>query len=195
VVVPGRQFPVSILYTPEPEPEFLDAALIACLQVSSNICSNIIVLFDRCGLAQIHEEEEPGGVLVFLPGQEEIESLTLLLQDHLPSVHPQHPLTVAPQASSSVDVTEEQDGSKTVGVANLRDFLIRPLYAAMPPDEQLRVFEPAPQGVRKFILATNIAETSVTISGVKYGESLPFSPTSSHAPLPPSLHQWWTQDL
>jgi ATP-dependent RNA helicase DHX8/PRP22 len=50
----------------------------------------------------------------------------------------------------------------------LQDFEICPLYAALPPDEQMRVFEPSPPGVRKFILATNIAETSVTISGIKY---------------------------
>ena len=50
-----------------------------------------------------------------------------------------------------------------------RDYEIRPLYAALPPDEQLDAFRPAPAGVRKFILATNIAETSVTISGIKYG--------------------------
>jgi HrpA-like RNA helicase len=47
----------------------------------------------------------------------------------------------------------------------LKDFDIRPLYAAMPPDEQLSAFASAPIGVRKFVLSTNIAETSVTISG------------------------------
>ena len=55
-----------------------------------------------------------------------------------------------------------------VNIDNLNDFVIRPLYAAMPPDEQLKVFNPVKPGVRKFILSTNIAETSVTISGVKY---------------------------
>ena len=50
-----------------------------------------------------------------------------------------------------------------------KDYEISPLYAALPPDEQLRAFRPAAPGVRKFILATNIAETSVTISGIKYG--------------------------
>ena len=43
-----------------------------------------------------------------------------------------------------------------------------PLYAALPPDEQLRAFQPAAPGERKVILATNIAETSVTIGGVRF---------------------------
>ncbi len=52
------------------------------------------------------------------------------------------------------------------------DFVIYPLYAAMPPDEQLKVFQPSPKGKRKFVLSTNVAETSVTISGIKYGKIL-----------------------
>ena len=43
-----------------------------------------------------------------------------------------------------------------------------PLYAALPPAKQMQALRPAPAGVRKVILATNIAETSVTIDGVVY---------------------------
>ena len=44
----------------------------------------------------------------------------------------------------------------------------RPLFAALSPEAQLRAFAPAPSHARKAILATNIAETSVTVSGVRY---------------------------
>ncbi len=43
-----------------------------------------------------------------------------------------------------------------------------PIFASMPTDQQNKVFEPAPPDTRKVILATNIAETSITISGIKY---------------------------
>ena len=46
--------------------------------------------------------------------------------------------------------------------------LIYPLYAALPPDQQLLVFTPTPPNSRKVILSTNIAESSVTIQGIKY---------------------------
>jgi len=46
--------------------------------------------------------------------------------------------------------------------------LVCPIFAALPPTQQLKVFEPAPPNARKVILATNIAETSITINGIKY---------------------------
>lgn len=42
------------------------------------------------------------------------------------------------------------------------------MYAALPPGQQLKIFSPAPPDSRKCILATNIAETSITIPGIKY---------------------------
>ncbi|KAJ5289727.1 Siderochrome iron transporter 2 [Penicillium atrosanguineum] len=45
---------------------------------------------------------------------------------------------------------------------------VLPLFAALPQIAQQRVFQPAPPRTRKIILATNIAETSVTVSGVRY---------------------------
>jgi len=43
-----------------------------------------------------------------------------------------------------------------------------PLYAALPPNEQIRVFESPPKYTRKVVVATNIAETSVTVDGIVY---------------------------
>ncbi|KXZ53924.1 hypothetical protein GPECTOR_6g842 [Gonium pectorale] len=59
-------------------------------------------------------------------------------------------------------------GDPSVGGAAPRELLVLPIYAALPPEQQMKVFEPAPPGTRKAILATNIAETSITIPGVRY---------------------------
>lgn len=46
------------------------------------------------------------------------------------------------------------------------DIMVCPLYGLLPPDEQRRTLMPAPTGMRKIVLATSIAETSLTIEGV-----------------------------
>ena len=42
------------------------------------------------------------------------------------------------------------------------------IYAGLSTDEQMRVFQPAPRGYRKVVVATNIAESSITIDGIVY---------------------------
>lgn len=45
---------------------------------------------------------------------------------------------------------------------------VLPLYSQLPTKEQMKVFEPVPEGSRLIVLATNVAETSLTIPGIKY---------------------------
>ncbi len=115
---------------------------------------------------KIHEEEDEGGVLVFLPGQDDIESLHLLLEEQLPSVIPRRKVS-DPQLQSSIEPFARPIMTATTD--SIRDYVIYPLYASMPAEEQLKAFLPPQTGIRKFVLSTNIAETSVTISGLKYG--------------------------
>lgn len=76
---------------------------------------------------------------MFLPGQEDIESL-----------------------DKSIQLYAKRLPQDTPGI------LTCPLYASLPASQQQQIFVPAPKGMRKVILATNIAETSVTIPGVRY---------------------------
>ena len=46
--------------------------------------------------------------------------------------------------------------------------MICPIYANLPSEMQAKIFEPTPEGARKVVLATNIAETSITIDGVVF---------------------------
>eukprot|EP01132_Coremiostelium_polycephalum_P010062 gene10062-12334_t len=85
------------------------------------------------------EEEEGGDILVFLTGREEIDNLEKLLLDRIPRLPP-----------------------------DAKQLLVCPIYAAMPQEQQMKVFEKAPKGARKVVIATNIAETSLTINGIRY---------------------------
>jgi HrpA-like RNA helicase len=145
IQIPGRQYPVQILYTKEPQEDYIDAAL--------------------CATLQIHEESDDGDILVFLPGQEEIEDLALLLRSHLDE---RANLT----KSLTGDVVQSLSGigtdfSNSANVIN--GVLVCVLYAALPADIQMLAFQPNPKGcTRKIILSTNLAETSVTLAGIRY---------------------------
>jgi pre-mRNA-splicing factor ATP-dependent RNA helicase DHX15/PRP43 len=62
----------------------------------------------------------------------------------------------------------EQEGDKVGKI------LVVPLYSTLPPNQQQRIFDPAPpknrKGIpgRKIVVATNIAETSITMDGIVY---------------------------
>ncbi|KAF9646866.1 P-loop containing nucleoside triphosphate hydrolase protein [Thelephora ganbajun] len=87
----------------------------------------------------IHTRNAPGDILVFLTGREEIERCLQYLSEIVPQL---------PQ--------------------NLPALSALPLYSGLGTAEQLQVFAPTQPGTRKVIIATNIAETSVTINGIKY---------------------------
>ncbi|KAF2682165.1 P-loop containing nucleoside triphosphate hydrolase protein [Lentithecium fluviatile CBS 122367] len=85
----------------------------------------------------IHANEPDGDILVFLTGREEIDDAIDMIADRIVDLAP---------------------GSKTLQPL--------PLYAGLPTDQQMYVFQPAAENTRKVIIATNIAEASVTIEGI-----------------------------
>lgn len=118
--IEGRQHPIQMMYAVEQQKDYVHAALVTIMQ--------------------LHQEMPPGGdILVFLTGQDEIESLAKLVTDCAQHCTP-----------------------------DCMELLVCPMFAALPSQHQMKVFISAPSGKRKVILATNIAETSITIPGVKY---------------------------
>uniref|UniRef100_A0A673LUA8 RNA helicase n=1 Tax=Sinocyclocheilus rhinocerous TaxID=307959 RepID=A0A673LUA8_9TELE len=94
----------------------------------------------------VHTNEAAGDILVFLTGQSEIEKACDLL----------------------FEKAEILDYRYDVHDQTVEGLLILPLYGSMPTDQQRQIFQPAPKGVRKCVVATNIAATSLTIDGISY---------------------------
>lgn len=91
-------------------------------------------------VCQANQSEPTGDILAFLPGQDEIEKVVQRLNDLAPELPKEAPLIVA-----------------------------LPLYASLASTAQQKAFEPLPgKNRRKVICATNIAETSLTVPGVRY---------------------------
>lgn len=119
-MIPGRMFPVDIYYTKSPEADYVDAAVVTVLQIHVSQPLN-------------------GDILVFLTGQEEIETAAEILTQR----------------------------TRNLG-SRIKELMICPVYANLPSEQQAKIFEKTPKGTRKVVLATNIAETSLTIDGICY---------------------------
>uniref|UniRef100_A0A803QHH0 RNA helicase n=1 Tax=Cannabis sativa TaxID=3483 RepID=A0A803QHH0_CANSA len=132
--VEGRGFTVQIQYVEEPVSNYIQAAV-----------STILL---------INDQEPMGDILVFLTGQDDIDSAVHLLHEDI------------------------QNRSK-----NSSGLLILPLYSGLPRAEQELVFAPAPRGKRKVVISTNIAETSLTLEGIVYVIDSGFSKQRFYNPI------------
>ncbi|KAH9500606.1 hypothetical protein Btru_077072 [Bulinus truncatus] len=117
--VSGRMFPVEIVYDDSgTDVEFED--------------------YERMAVAKtvdVHRNEGPGDILVFLTSPVEIMRCCEEFQKRM---------------------------------KGMNNFKCLPLHGQLPPDEQRKVFERLDVGIRKIVFATNCAETSITIDGVKF---------------------------
>jgi pre-mRNA-splicing factor ATP-dependent RNA helicase DHX16 len=133
-MIPGRMFPVDIFYTKAPEADYIDAVVVSILQIHIT-------------------QPLPGDILVFLTGQEEIDTTVEILNHRTKGL-----------------------GSK------IKELVICPIYANLPSDMQAKIFEPVNEGARKVVIATNIAETSLTIDGICYVIDIGFCKQKSYNP-------------
>lgn len=114
--IPGRTFPVDVLWSKTHVQDYVDAAVKQAIQ--------------------IHLTGNTGDILIFMPGQEDIEVTCEQIKERLP---------------------EESEA-----------LAVLPIYSQLPSDLQAKIFQAAPDGLRKCVVATNIAETSLTLDGIMY---------------------------
>ncbi|EGT33582.1 CBN-MOG-1 protein [Caenorhabditis brenneri] len=116
--IPGRTFPVELFHARTPVEDYVDAAVKQAVT--------------------IHLGGMDGDILIFMPGQEDIECTCEMIKEKLGELDEAPPLAVLP------------------------------IYSQLPSDLQAKIFQRAPGGMRKAIVATNIAETSLTVDGILF---------------------------
>lgn len=121
--IPGRTFPVELYFSKSCVEDYVDAAVKQTIQ--------------------IHLGGLEGDILVFMPGQEDIEVTCDVIKERL-------------KALSETSQNE------------IPDLTILPIYSQLPSDLQAKIFRKADDGIRKCIVATNIAETSLTVDGIMF---------------------------
>ncbi|KAI0989931.1 hypothetical protein GJ496_011101 [Pomphorhynchus laevis] len=116
--IPGRTFPVEKLFSKFVVDDYVEQSVKQAIQI-------------HLGLGE-------GDILIFMPGQEDIEVACELIEERLLKLENAKPLSVLP------------------------------IYSQLPSDMQAKIFQRAVGGIRKCVVATNIAETSLTVDGIIY---------------------------
>ena len=149
----GRMFPVELHYADEDT----DPRDIAAVAASTTI--------------EAYKKHE-GDILVFLPGQAEIERCFELLSNsqHL-NTSGGALVSSAPTTSQPITISPSQPITTTpsqhLTISPSHHLYIHPLYGNLSPENQRRAIAPSAPGERKIVIATPIAETSITIEGVR----------------------------
>ncbi|KAI3646934.1 hypothetical protein MP228_007155 [Amoeboaphelidium protococcarum] len=147
IEVKARQFSVTVHFNKKTPENYIDAA------------------YDK--VCKIHKKLPPGGILVFLTGQQEIAQLIQMLQNERGLVSGQDDYDQLPGSDEDENLEEgfTQEELQTKKKLKLH---VLPLFALQSTEHQMRIFEKVSDHHRLCIVATNVAETSLTIPGIKY---------------------------
>lgn len=119
-LVPGRRYPVDILYTPQPEANYLHAAVTTVFQIHTTQPKGDILVFLTVRFVPVIEYEKIADFPLSKQGQDEIDA-----------------------AQENLEETARALGNKVA------ELMICPIYANLPTEMQARIFEPTPEGARK----------------------------------------------
>ncbi|EFO64849.1 RNA helicase, putative [Giardia lamblia P15] len=168
--IKGRQYPIKHYFTLEAVKNYQETCISAVLQ----IC----------------KDYQSGDILVFMPGELEIRNVVAAIKNHCAKfgvLYESEGVDInRPDYFDGADSLEDDDrlslgslfsNKETIKPAN--GFTVQlpreaslievlPFYANLPTTEQMKVFSSTAENVRRVIVATNIAETSITVPNIRY---------------------------
>lgn len=141
-------------------------------------------------VSKIHANLPYGGILVFMSGKRDILSLVKKLRQKYPEANQTSTSSEAVisdveadfasdvesgsdeehqmKYSDDSDASEEEGTGFVSGASTKQPLHVLPLYSLMSPEDQMRIFQDPPAGSRLCVIATNVAETSITIKNIHY---------------------------
>lgn len=132
--IPGRTFPIEIYFSRSSCEDYVDSAVRKVLE--------------------IHLSQPPGDILVFMTGQEDIEVTCDVINGEVDVTSSLLIIQAILTSQTSIERLAQIEGAMPISTL--------PVYSQLPSDIQAKIFQRAENGVRKVVVATNIAETSLT---------------------------------
>lgn len=158
--IEGRTFHVRIEYLRTPCNDYIEAAVQKAIEIHVSDSSY---------------DSDFGDILIFMTGQDDINATCYLLSERFCQVHESYKeakqnkqKTVGKIESligedGKIKKEEKENENENDGIA---PFYIFPIYAQLSSEQQSKIFQK--YDLRKIIVSTNIAETSLTLDGIKY---------------------------
>ncbi|KAI1346186.1 DEAH-box RNA helicase [Xylaria sp. FL0043] len=179
--VEGRQYPVTIHFSRRTQPDYVEEAFKKIIRGHRKLPPGSMLVFltshsEISRLSQKLKLHSTGLKSASYPkirfsandGPLEVEDIEFGQTDDVTGTELDELQIIGDEQDVDEEEEAEFDVPNETGQALPLKMHILPLYSLLPTREQMRVFEEPPEGSRAIILATNIAETSLTIPGVKY---------------------------
>ncbi|KAJ2990921.1 hypothetical protein NUW58_g2726 [Xylaria curta] len=179
--VEGRQYPVTMHFSRRTQPDYVDEAFKKIIRGHRKLPPGSMLVFltshnEISRLSQKLKLHSTGLKSASYPkvrfsandGPLEVEDIEFGQTDDVTGTELDELQIIGDEQDFDEEEEAEFDVPNETGKAAPLQMHILPLYSLLPTREQMRVFEDPPEGARSIILATNVAETSLTIPGVKY---------------------------
>ncbi|KAI0517658.1 DEAH-box RNA helicase [Xylaria bambusicola] len=180
--IEGRQYPVAIHFARRTQPDYVDEAFKKIIRGHRKLPPGSMLVFltshsEISRLSQKLKLHQTGLKSASYPkirfsandGPLEVEDIEFgQTSDDVTGNELDELQIIGDEQDMDEEEEAEFDIPNETGQALPLKMHILPLYSLLPTREQMKVFEEPPEGSRSIILATNVAETSLTIPGVKY---------------------------
>ena len=177
VEISSRQYPVHIYHSKKTENDYINEAFKYCCKIHSRLPEGNVIVF-LTGKREILDlckklKDEFSGINNIIENESEIKNKDNynIIEEKKNENDNKNDEIKTEEKKEEEKIVEEIDKNENNIIQedkkNYSPVVVLPLYSSMEPDEQMKIYQEH-KGKRMIVVSTNVAETSLTIPGVRY---------------------------
>ena len=177
VEISSRQYPVHIYHSKKTENDYINEAFKYCCKIHSRLPEGNVIVF-LTGKREILDlckklKDEFSGINNIIENEPEIKNIDNynIIEEKKDENDNKNDEIKTEEKKEEEKIVEEIDKNENNIIQedkkNYSPVVVLPLYSSMEPDEQMKIYQEH-KGKRMIVVSTNVAETSLTIPGVRY---------------------------